>query len=262
MTMNSAFKELFGPVRAEEDLKDRTRTFLAERTQGYTKRAAAKREYPAYAAACACLALVLLGGRWLYFTPTAAISIDINPSIELSVNRFDRVIAVTGFNEDGQELSRELNVKYKNYTQAVEQILHHDSITALLSDGEVMSITVAGPDEQQSATLLSGVEACAAGRHNIDCYSARPEEAAAAHEAGLSCGKYRAFLELQRLDPDITPEAVQSMTMREIRDRIDLLSSGGGRDSPPSGGWGNEHHGYGGGHGGWRHGRNRQDVDE
>lgn len=260
--MNSAFKELFGPVRAEEDLKDRTRTFLAERTHGYAKRAAAKRRYPAYAAACACLALALLGGHWLCFTPMAVISIDINSSIELSVNRFDRVIAVTGFNEDGQELSRELNVKYKNYTQAVEQILHHDSITALLSDGEVMSITVAGPDEQQSATLLSGVEACAAGRHNIDCYSARPEEAAAAHEAGLSCGKYRAFLELQRLDPDITPEAVQSMTMREIRDRIDLLSSGGGRDSPPSGGWGNEHHGYGGGHGGWRHGRNRQDVDE
>ena len=249
MTMNSAFKELFGPVRAEEDLKDRTRTFLAERTQGYTKRAAAKRRYPAYAAACACLALALLGGRWLYFTPTAAISIDINPSIELSVNRFDRVIAVTGFNEDGQEFSHELDVKYKNYTQAVEQILHHDSVTALLSAGEVMAITVAGPDGQQSAKLLSGVEACAAGQRNVDCYSARPEEAAAAHEAGLSCGKYRAFLELRRLDPDITPEAVQGMTMREIRDRIDLLSSGGGRDSPPTGGRSGGHHGYGGGHG-------------
>lgn len=262
MTMNSAFKELFGPVRAEEDLKDRTRTFLAERTQGYTKRAAAKRRYPAYAAACACLALALLGGRWLYFTPTAAISMDINPSIELSVNRFDRVIAVTGFNEDGQELSRELNVKYKNYTQAVEQILHHDSITALLSDGEVMSITVVGPDRRQSVELLSWVKTCTAGQGNIDCYSARPEEAAAAHEAGLSCGKYRAFLELRRLDPDITPEAVQGMTMREIRDRIGRLSSDGGFDAPQPHGWGNGHHGNGGSHGGWRHGRGGQDADE
>lgn len=255
MTMNSAFKELFGPVRMEKDLKDRTRAFLAERTRGYTKRAAAGRSYPAYAAACACLALVLLGGRWLYFTPTAAISIDINPSIELSVNRFDRVIAVTGFNEDGQELSKELDVKYKNYAQAVEQILHHDSVTALLSVGEVMAITVAGPDEQQSANLLSVVEACAAGQGNIDCHSAQSEEVAAAHEVGLSCGKYRAFLELRHLDPDITPEAVQGMTMREIRDRIVRLSSGGSRDSPPSGGWGGGHHGNGGGHGaGWGNG--------
>lgn len=255
MTMNKAMKELFGPVRAEEDLKDRTRARLAERTRGYTRTPAKRRGYPAYAAACACLALALLGGRWLYFTPTAAISMDINPSIELSVNRFDRVIAVTGFNEDGQKLSNELDVKYRNYAQAVEQILRHDSITALLSVGEVMAITVAGPDEQQSAKLLSVVEACAAGRGNIDCHSARPEEVAAAHEAGLSCGKYRAFLELRRLDPDVTPEAVQGMTMREIRDRIGRLSSGGGRDSPPSGGWGGGHHGNGGGRrAGWRNG--------
>lgn len=262
MTMNNALRNLFGPIRAEEDLKDRTRAFLAERTRGYTKRAAAKRRYPAHAAVCACLALVLLGGRWLYFTPTAEISIDINPSIELSVNRFDRVISVTGFNEDGRELSHELHVTYKNYAQAVEQILHHESITALLSAGEVMEITVAGPDRQQSAELLSGVKTCTAGQGNINCYSARPEEAAAAHEAGLSCGKYRAFLELQRLDPDITPEAVQGMTMREIRDMIGLLSSDGGSDAPQPGSWGDGHHENDGGHGGWRHGWDGQSLDD
>lgn len=251
--MNRAFKELFGPIRAEEGLKDRTKAFLAERTRGYTAAGTGKGRYPLYAAACACLLLALLGGRWLYFTPTAAISIDINPSIELSVNRFDRVIEVKGFNEDGQQLSDALDVKYKNYARAVEQILHHDSITALLSGGEVMSITVVGPDGQQSAKLLSGLETCTAGQGNIGCYSARPEEAAAAHEAGLSCGKYRAFLQLQLLDPDITPEAVQGMTMREIWDMIDRLDSG---TAPlPSGGWGSGHHGSGGGHGGWRYGR-------
>ena len=164
--------------------------------------------------------------------------------------------AITGFNEDGQALSDALDVKYKNYAQAVEQILHHDSVTALLSGGEVIAITVVGPDGQQSAKLLSGVKTCAAGQGNIDCYSAQPEEADTAHEAGLSCGKYRAFLELQLLDPDVTPEAVQGMTMREIRDMIDRLSSDSGSDSPPSGSWGNGHHGNGGGHGGWRHGRN------
>ena len=252
--MNNALKEIFGPIRAEEDLKNRTRAFLAERTRNYTRAETKKRRYPAYAAACACLLLVLLGGRWLYFTPTAAISIDINPSLELSVNRFDRVIAVTGFNEDGQALSNALDVKYKNYAQAMEQIVHHDSIMALLSNGEVMSITVAGPDGQ-SAKLLSGVETCTAGQGNIDCYSARPEEAAAAHETGLSCGKYRAFLEVRRLDPDITPEDVQGMTMREIRDRIDRLSSDGGSDATQPGGQGNGHHENGNGHGGgWRHG--------
>lgn len=262
MTMNNALKELFGPIRAEEGLKDRTRAFLADRTRNYAAASVRRRKYPAYAAACACLLLALLGGRWLYFTPTAAISMDINPSLELSVNRFDRVIAVTGFNEDGQKLSGALDVIHKDYAQAVEQILHHDSITALLSGGEVMVIAVAGPDGQQSAQILSVVKTCAAGQGNIDCFSTRPEEAAAAHEAGLSCGRYRAFLELQRLDPDITSEAVQGMTMREIRDMIGCLSSGGG-DAPRPGGQGNGHHGSGGAHGGgWRHGRSEQNPGE
>lgn len=247
--MNRAFKELFGPMGADEGLKDKTRAFLAERTRNYSAAPAGKRRYPVYAAACACMLLMLLGGRWLYFTPTAEISIDINPSIELSVNRFDRVIAVTGFNEDGLALSNALDVKYKNYEEAVEQVIQNDQIAALLSNDEVMSITVVSSDRQQSIKILSDVERCTAEHSNTYCHSARSEEVAEAHESGLSCGKYKAFLELRRLDPDITPEMVQGMTMREIWELIDSLSAAAGEDSPYSS-WGDGHHGHGGGHGG------------
>ena len=53
----------------------------------------------------ACLALVVAllgGGGWLWFTPTASVSVDINPSLELRLNRFSRVVAVEGANADGQ----------------------------------------------------------------------------------------------------------------------------------------------------------------
>lgn len=48
---------------------------------------------------------------------------------------------------------------------------------------------------------------------------------AAAQEAGLPYGKYRAFLELQALDPTLTPEDVAGMTMKEIRAWIDELAA-------------------------------------
>lgn len=248
--MNKALKGIFGPIRADDALKERTRAFLARETKNYSAAPGKMRRLPVYAAACACLLLVLLGGRWLYFTPTARISIDINPSIELSVNRFDRVIAVDGFNEDGLALSSALDVKYKNYAQAVEQIISYDSVAALLADDEVMSITVVGSDRQQSARILSDVERCTAEHSNASCHFARSEEVADAHETGLSCGKYRAYLELRRLDPSITPEMVQGMTMREIQDRINSLLSEGGEDPPAYPEWGSGHHGPGGGHGG------------
>ncbi len=197
---------------------------------------------------------MLFGGHWLYFTPTAEISIDINPSIEMSINRFDQVIVINDFNEDRRKLADSLNIKYMNYADAVEQVLNNDTITALLSDDEVMTITVTGADGQQSARILSGVEACAEERRNTYCFYASSEEVADAHGMGLSCGKYRAFLELQLLDPNITPEAV-----REIRDLIDRLSTDSENNSSSYDNRQNGHHGYGGGHGrGWRNRRTEQ----
>ncbi len=256
MIMNEIFKELFDPIQAEEGLKDRTTAFLAEKTRNYSEAAAKRRRYPICAVACACMLFVLLGGRWLYFTPTAQISIDINPSIELSVNRFDRVISVNAFNEDGRELSHAVHIKYKTYAEAIEQIARHDSIAALLSGDEIMTITVVGPEDQRSANILSGVAACTAGQRNTYCYFARSEEVAAAHEAGLSCGKYRAFLELRLLNPEVTPETVQGMTMREIRELMESASDGGKKDTASNNRCGNGHHGQGDGHGNrWRNGR-------
>lgn len=256
MTMNNTFKELFGPIQAEEALKARTKAFLAKKVQSHTGTGKKRLMYSVYAAACACMLLILFGGRWLYFTPTAKISIDINPSIELSINRFDQVIFVNGFNEDGQELSNALDVKYKNYTQAIEQILNNDRISALLSGGEVMAITVIGWDGPQSAKILSGVEMCTAEHSNTYCYFALSEEVAAAHEAGFSCGKYKTFLQLQHLDPDIAPETVQGMTMREIWELIDRLIADGENEASSDNDRGSGHHGYDDVHGNkWRNGK-------
>ena len=119
MNMNKTFKNLFGSIQAEEELKDRTKAFLEKRTLGYSKVKAETHKYHLYAVVCACF---LFGGYWLYFTPIAEISIDINPSIEMSINRFDRVISVSDFNQDGQELSSTLHIKYKNYMDAVKLI--------------------------------------------------------------------------------------------------------------------------------------------
>lgn len=247
--MNHRVQEAFGQIRAEQALMEDTRAFLKEKTKGYTRAELkmARRGPFVGAVSCACLLFALLCGRWLYFTPTAEISIDINPSIELGVNRFDCVISINGFNDDGWELANALNIKFRKYTEAIEQILGNDTIASLLSEDEIMAITVAGTDGAQTARMLSEIEACTAGNGNTYCDFAHHEEAAAAHETGLSCGKYKAFLRLQALDPDITPEAVQGMTMREILDMIDSLSPGYENGTYHDGGNGH-HHGEGSGH--------------
>lgn len=249
--MRDRIKEAFGQVQAEGALKESTLAFLEKKTRGYARARSKRRPVYACAAACACLALLLLGGRWLYFTPTAEISVDINPSIELQINRFDRVISVNGFNEDGRALSAALDVRFMDYTAAIDRILNDGRITQLLSGNELMTVTVTSPDEAQSARIYSHVEACMAGHGNAHCYFASPEEVAPAHDVGLSHGKYRAFLEAQSLDPDLTPEDVQDMTMRELQDLIDCHSTGSTGEGASHGSWepGGHGYGHGGGHG-------------
>ena len=251
MRMNSKLKEAFDRIQPEEGLTENTKAYVCDRLRQRKQRTGIR----ALAAAAACLVLLAAGGSWLYFAPPAEISVDINPSVELSVNRFDRVISVQSWNEDGQELAESLDLKYADCQDAVEQILSAAQVSQLLEENGVLTISVIGPDGAQTEIILLEMEAHSAGHQNVYCYSAREEEVEAAHALGLSHGKYRAYLELKRLDPTVTPEQIRGMSMREIRDLLDP----DGREQHGDGGCavgGQDHSGdcqsggHSGGHGG------------
>lgn len=151
------------------------------------------------------------------------------------------MISINGFNNDGEALAAELDVKFMDYTDAIDQILEDDCITDYLSQDELLSIVVSGADQEQTDRVLSYVQSCTSGQQNVYCAFGNSEEAAAAHDVGLSLGKYQAFLELQELDPSVTPEQIQGMTMKEIRMKIATLSESSSQEesSVPQNGQGN-----------------------
>lgn len=213
--MNS-IKKAFDCVRAEEKLKNNTKAFIAEKIDGNEKETSKKHSYAI--AAAVCVFLFVIGGNLICFIPTAGISIDVNPSVELNVNMFDRVVSVTACNDDGELLAERIDVRFKNYSDAVEQITADESVSALLSDGGVMSVAVTGSSEEQSSRILSGVKKCTARQKNTYCYSGSRDEVKKARDLGLSYGKYKAYTELLSLGVEISPEDIKNMSMREIRD--------------------------------------------
>lgn len=261
-------REAFDAVRADDELREKTFELVRARAQegpaGTTApsrpRAAASRRLTLAGApvrlavaACLALALVLGGGSWVYLTPTALVSVDVNPSVELGVNRFDRVVSSKGMNDDGRALLESVDVWNLTYDEAVDALLDSEVVAQVLDDDGVAEVTVASSEDGQGTRLLEGVEACTAGRDNTYCRAATEQEAAEAHEAGLSCGRYLALVELQSLDPGITADDVRDMSMREIRDLIAELG-GSGSGAGDGGGSG---HGAGAGAGagnGARHG--------
>ena len=227
--MNDRLKEAFDGIHAEEELKDKTRAFLAETTNGYQRKrqlfGIRRMSYGKMAAVMACFIFLFLGvGGWkIYFTPVSSISIDVNPSMELGVNRLDTVISVKGYNNDGQALLDGLDIKYSGYADALDKILADDTIQMCLARNEEMAISVTGTDEEQSQKILEDVEARTSSHGNIHCYKGNYEITEAAHEAGFSTGKYQVFLELQKLNPDLTAEKARTMTMRQLRDMMSEL---------------------------------------
>ncbi|MEG1886494.1 MAG: hypothetical protein RR177_00045 [Oscillospiraceae bacterium] len=50
-------------------------------------------------------------GFHAYFAPNSYVSMDVNPSIEYTLNMFGRVLSVTAVNEDGNKILQEFNLK-------------------------------------------------------------------------------------------------------------------------------------------------------
>ena len=207
-------KTAFDHIRAEEILKAGTLAYIEKhRRSRWTRQ---------ITGAVACCLVLLLGSAWLYFTPTARISIDMDTPLTLEINRFDRVVSAGG--SGSQAIPSNLELIHLTYSEAMEQILSSDTVSSLLDEGEIMAVSVIAPEAEQSDRLMMETYACTDDHNNTHCYSVDPETVTDAEHMGLSWGKYRAWLELRQLDPGVTAEEVRAMTLRQIRERIDALS--------------------------------------
>lgn len=68
----------------------------------------------------AVFAITVVSG-FAYATPTSYVSLDVNPSIEYSLNAFDRVLYVTAVNEDGEKIIVDLDVKNNDIAKAIQK---------------------------------------------------------------------------------------------------------------------------------------------
>ena len=209
-------KEAFDRIRAEDDLRRKAKEFVEKHRRQ-------PRTALVTATVCSCIAVCLLVGIWLYFTPTAHVSIDIDSSLELGINRFDRVVSASGSSKSAQTLVSELDLLHLDYTEAMGQIITSNTVTTLLDEGEVMDVSVIAPQGEQSSRLMTEAQACAEDHENAKCHQAEPEKVENAKSLGLSKGQYRALLELQEMDPTITADQIRDMSMRQIRELAEEL---------------------------------------
>lgn len=183
------------------------------------------------AAIAACLALVAcLIGVADFLRPVAYVGIDVNPSVELTLNRFDIVVGTHALNDDGQRALDKAPCMWRPFDNAARDL--DGAMRAIAGEDAVVEVSIDCDNESRYAALAAQSNDCFGCNGEAHCDRTNAEERQAAHNLGMGVAKYRAYRELQETGVDISAEECASMSMRELRD---LLVRNGGDTSEGEG---------------------------
>ncbi|MEG1780275.1 MAG: hypothetical protein RR242_03120 [Clostridium sp.] len=111
--------------------------------------------------AAACLCVVLLGNGVAAFQNSRVesfIGIDVNPSIELSVNRNNKVLKAEALNEDATEILDDMKLKNVDLNIAVNAVIGSMVRHGYLDEVEnAILVTVSNDDQEKAASLRKDV---------------------------------------------------------------------------------------------------------
>ena len=187
-------------------------------------------------AAAAVAVVIIAGGAGLYFNPYGTVSLDINPSIEYTINRFDRVLEVNGMNDDGSDILASINTDRlinRNIEDAVDATIEQIEADGYITDEDGNYIVVSANTKEENHTdeLLVKLDNRVKSFEKTEpvIFKVTDDELGEAHRQGISAGKKKMVDTLEEVyGEDIDREEWNKKSVREIvkeRDRIRNMPS-------------------------------------
>lgn len=240
------FEKAFDEIHASQQLKEDTMRFIREKTAEKPK----KRARIILSAAAACCAVMLIGAFGVYgafFQKISYVSVDVNPSIELSLNRLNRVVSAVAMNEDGEKIISSLNLSGMEYEDAVKTLLNEEETKGYLEDEPLVSVAVYSDDDSIAAAIyetLSGTVADEVtvkyGEDSAEVIQVDSDTVAQARECGLTAGRYCEYMKIKEYDDSITPEECNNSSMRQLRKRAQQCQAESGNENGSGNGNGSQ----------------------
>lgn len=180
--------------------------------------------------AAAALALGITGVAYSYTAPAKYISFDINPSVELVTNAFDKVIDANALNEDGIKILENLNLENKDVKEAVDLLTQSAIDNGYLQENlqnEIL-VTVATDDADEAVKTqneLGEVVKEELKEENLDktpvtTENINMERHKEAERLGISPGKMNLIQKLEAVKPGIKYEDYSKKPVKDIMKEI------------------------------------------
>ena len=187
----------------------------------------AKKHIAAWVASAAAIVLVALGGTaYAYYSPYYYVSLDVNPSIEYTLNRFDRVLTAKAVNEDGTEILKEVDLKnLSNHTiddaisLTVAQIKEDGYFGE--NDGGIV-IATSGADlkkaEKMAVRLKENAKNVAGDEVTVEANHVGKDRVEEARKLGTTPGKLNLVQKLQESVSDPTAINTEEWLNKPVKD--------------------------------------------
>ena len=225
--MKNRIQAAFSEIHADDALIDHTTAYLRGELKDQ-RRKGVRLHLPGRVRAIAVAAVLTVGilAYSLYFTPVAYVSIDVNPSLELGLNRFDKVISAGTFNGDGDRILSGVNLEGKTYNEAARVILSVIEANGYLREDALVSVTVKAESSEKEQILCSTLQhfineqvLSAQASAVVEVFPVTAEVWDSAHGCNISPAKYLAIQTLMEVDENATIQDYAGSTIRQIRQR-------------------------------------------
>lgn len=145
------------------------------------------------------------------------ISIDINPSFELQLNKEDEIVEVKTFNKDAKRILKDIPLKGKTLSNALPLLLSDKQYRSYLEKG-ILEISIYSDNKETSSRLENNVntELSKIDINQYHCGVVNEETHNQASNHHMSAGKYRVIETIVSAAPSYDIEALQKMSMKEL----------------------------------------------
>lgn len=110
-------------------------------------------------AAALIIVSVLAGYGMAFYRPVTYVTMDVNPSVEISLNRFDRTVDVVGLNEKGKRLvGNEKSYRALPAEEVMETLLERAREQKFLNPESVVMITISNLKDEKKLALGKKLE--------------------------------------------------------------------------------------------------------
>ena len=233
--LNAAAPDMLDELMAELDLNEKPeqsmREKLADGEQDRYKKSFVRSKTFRAVVSCAAAFILMIGGFTVWKNANekvlAVVDLDVNPSIELSINGKEKVVGATAINEDGKAILDDMNLKGSDVKTACNAIVGSMLTKGYLNDRSnsiLLSVSSGDPAKgQEIETELSDYINSYANGSAISTavmgqyVDADDELKAFASKNGISAGK--AGLIRRLLDTDgtrMTEDALLSLSTQEL----------------------------------------------